>query len=284
MATEQSSRRRTTIRRPTGRNGSTRRAVRALLPMGVHVESIVVAIPARNERALIERALASIDAAVVRTSRRAVIAVAADTCLDDTAAVVRVARSSLATPVVVVEGRWRAAGGARAAAVAAALEVFRPADLSTIWIANTDADCVVPSTWLQIHLDHAAAGAHAVAGVVDLDPATTDPELLAQFRATYGVHGMSHTHVHGANFGVRADAYERVGGWNSHAVVGEDHELLRSLVAAELAVHHVTDSSVVTSSRTAGRVPAGFAGRLARLVTPQRGRQRSRFLRTMAAS
>ena len=84
----------------------------------------------------------------------------------------------------------------------------------------------------------------------------------------YRLDGATHTHVHGANLGVRADAYQAVGGWGLHVMVGEDHELVRRLTAAGLTVTRDTDTTVVTSSRTVGRVPAGFATRLAQLAGP----------------
>ena len=164
----------------------------------------------------------------------------------------------------VVEGRWLGAGRARAAAIESALSRLDVRDPSTVWIVNTDADCVVPDGWLRRHVAH-ATGAHAVAGTVGLDPTATPVSLLALFSSTYELHGPTHQHVHAANLGVRADAYLAVGGWSRHTVVGEDHELWRRLQSAGLALRQPTDVTVVTSNRTIGRVHGGFASALAKL-------------------
>lgn len=227
---------------------------------------MIVAIPARDETARITACLASIDDAAARCPVPVFVTVAADTCHDDTAIAARQAPTQH-IQLQVIEGRWHAAGRARAAAVDATLASLSN-DLSTVWIANTDADCVVRPTWLQQHVGHANAGAHALAGVVALDPATTATHLLAEFTATYHLASSTHRHVHAANLGLRADAYHAVGGWSTHTVVGEDHDLWRRLVAAGLQVHQRTDIVVTTSSRTVGRVVGGFASALSRLNRP----------------
>ena len=198
------------------------------------------------------------------------IVVAADSCHDDTAALARLTAGLLRTQLVVMEGTWRTAGRARAAAVESAMQHLASTPAERIWIANTDADCVVPSTWLQRQLAHAADGADAVAGIVDLDERTTGAALLREFRATYRLHGPTHAHAHAANLGVRADAYRAVGGWGRHVVVGEDHHLVRRLTNRRFIVRHPTDVVVTTSSRTVGRLPAGFATRLAGLAGTRR--------------
>ena len=225
---------------------------------------MVVAIPARDEAATIRSCLGSIAEAARRCSVPVVVAVAADACHDDTASSAR-AWSTPHLPVHVVEGRWLGAGRARAAAVEAALAALGPVDPSTVWIVNTDADCVVPPSWLQRHVRHADGGVQAVAGTVGLDPATACRTLLARFTAAYELLGDSHRHVHAANLGVRAAAYTSVGGWSRHTVVGEDHELWRRLTGAGLEVSQPTDVGVITSDRTIGRVHGGFASALAKL-------------------
>ena len=71
--------------------------------------------------------------------------------------------------------------------------------------------------------------------------------------------------MHAANLGVRADLYDRSGGWSTHTVVGEDHALWRRLRTVGAAMIQPTDLAVTTSSRTRGRVLGGFAHVLARL-------------------
>jgi hypothetical protein len=164
----------------------------------------------------------------------------------------------------VLEGAWAAAGGARAAAVAAGLTAIG-AEPSRVWIANTDADCTVPRSWLQTHVRHAAT-ADAVTGLVHLDPVTTPAALRRRFAAAYAWSGVEHRHVHGANLGVRGDAYAAVGGWTTAMAVGEDHDLWGRLTAAGYRVRRPTDLVVTTSGRTRSRVVGGFATDLALLA------------------
>ena len=95
-----------------------------------------------------------------------------------------------------------------------------------LWLAHTDADTHVPPDWLTRQLHYAALGYDAVAGVVDVDSFDEYPlDVIDAFAERYGT-GLTghHTHVHGANLGVRASAYRRVGGWPAMAL-SEDHGL-----------------------------------------------------------
>ncbi len=60
----------------------------------------------------------------------------------------------------------------RRAAVRAGLAAIG-AERSTVWLASTDADRVVPDTWLERQARHASRGRAAVAGIVELDPLAT---------------------------------------------------------------------------------------------------------------
>ncbi len=81
----------------------------------------------------------------------------------------------------------------------------------------------------------------------------------ARFRLSYTIHpDGSHPHVHGANLGVRADAYLRAGEWNA-LETAEDHDLWGRL-PNRLSTARI---EVVTSGRRQGRAPSGFAGALA---------------------
>jgi glycosyltransferase involved in cell wall biosynthesis len=229
------------------------------------ITDVLVALPARDEAARIGNCLRSIDAAaaLVAGDVRTTIVVAADSCSDGTAAVAR--RAGVRTAeVVVLDGRWSGVGAARAAAVCAGLDhvAVRPAN---VWIANTDADTVVRADWLRSQLRHAATQ-RAVAGIVELDPSRTPRALLERFRSSYRLDGARHTHVHGANLGVRADTYLEAGGWSERTRVGEDHGLWARLVATGHPVIQSTTVRVVTSARTTSRVTGGFATDLRALV------------------
>lgn len=224
-------------------------------------DHVIVAVPARDESATITDCLRSIDRAAMRVQVPVTITVAADSCSDDTVDRARSARPACAE-LMIVEGSWGRAGAARAAAVDRALR--RRVDLSGTWIANTDADCVVPPDWLVTQLAMGGSVA-AVAGVVGLDPSVTPAPLVAAFLRSYPVDGDRHDHVHGANFGLRADAYAAAGGWCTHIVVGEDHALWRAIRAGEFAVAQTTALRVSTSARRHSRVDGGFATDLSRL-------------------
>lgn len=227
------------------------------------VPAFVVTIPAHNESALIVDCVRSVDRAAAAVAAPVAVAVAADRCTDDTAALIRRVHTRH-VELLLTEGTWRCAGGARRAA--AQLGVARY-DGPDVWLASTDADCVVADDWLVRLLSHALGGHHAVAGVVDLDRQQTDPDVFDAFRAGYRRAGDDrHGHVHAANFAVRAAAYHRAGGWNPRAVLGEEHDLTRRLAACGVPVHTTEDLVVTTSARTESRVAGGFATALARWI------------------
>jgi glycosyltransferase involved in cell wall biosynthesis len=221
-----------------------------------------VLIPARDEEDLLPRCLES-----VLSAREALlpiatcdIVVAVDRSMDATFAI---ARSMLGNAGRVIRCEAGIVGVARASAARAALH-GREQMASCTWLANTDADCWVPPTWLTDQLELAETGVQAVAGIVDVDSfAEHDAHVPERFRSTYLLHADgTHPHVHGANLGMRADAYLRAGGWaNLHT--GEDHDLWTRLGATggrRLSPSHL---QVVTSGRRTGRAPMGFAGALA---------------------
>ena len=116
-------------------------------------------------------------------------------------------------------------------------------------------------------LSDATGGVDAIAGDVVLD-ATASPRLQAEFAAAYEQGVDAHRHVHGANLGVRADAYLAAGGWLARTMVGEDHDLWRRLARAGFRLARPVDVTVATSPRRHGRVVGGFASWLARLEDP----------------
>ena len=226
--------------------------------------AVVVVVPARDEEDLLPRCLASLVVASRRVAHlgvRSEVVVVADTCTDRT---VDVASSAGVSVLEVVAGR---VGAARAAGVRHGLGLAA-SDLHTTWLAHTDADSVVPAGWLVDQLQHATRGADAVLGTVRLAgaedgepvPAANQP-LLDRWAERYVAQllpDLTHPHVHGANLGVRADAYLAVGGFDD-LDLHEDHVLAARLREAG---HHVVTTSldpVVTSHRLHGRVDGGVA-------------------------
>jgi hypothetical protein len=105
----------------------------------------------------------------------------------------------------------------------------------------------------------------AVAGTVSVDSFREHgPQVVERFRATYRIDpDGSHPHIHGANLGVRADAYVRAGGWSNHETA-EDHDLWGRLLKTGAVTQSTNSIEVATSGRRVGRAPHGFAEALAR--------------------
>ena len=231
---------------------------------------IVVGVPARDEKDRVERCLRSILAAAdaLDPGIDVVVVLAADDCSDETE---RIAGSLAANDprLRVVSGCWRGAGAARAAAIADGLSSMRASGLraaDTIWIATTDADTVVGPDWLLRQLTHADNGIDAVAGTVDLfDDADRTDVVVATFADNYLIGASTHLHVHGANLGIRGDAYLDVGGFPPIALA-EDHAIWSLLEHEGYRCLSALDMAVSTSARLHGRATGGFADTIAALV------------------
>jgi glycosyltransferase involved in cell wall biosynthesis len=222
--------------------------------------SIGVIVPAQNEEATIKLCIESIITAAGHGGRADTlwIVVVADACSDATA---RIARRALGTFGRVLECNVRSAGTARRLGVEAVLEHFRGVDARSIWLANTDADTSVPGDWIDVQLAFADDGVTGVAGIVQLN-ADGCRKAHEIYRRTYHLQpDGTHTHVHGANIAVRADAYLDVGGWRDRAV-SEDHCLWGRLRSRGWRVSSPVRSVVSTSARLVGRARGGFADTL----------------------
>lgn len=224
---------------------------------------IAVLIPARNEQLLLPRCLLSVMAACAALPPHVTseIVVASDTSIDDT---VPLARTVLGHHILqgtgtVLDASAGNVGATRALAAASALERYR-GNAERLWLANTDADCDVPETWLLHQLQHADRGYGAVAGIIDVDCfAEHLPIVEPRFRLTYLIHADgTHPHVHGANLGVRGDAYLHAGGWSPLATA-EDHDLWSRLHGGPSPRLSDAGLCVTTSGRRQGRAPMGFA-------------------------
>jgi glycosyltransferase involved in cell wall biosynthesis len=228
---------------------------------------IAIVIPARDEQELLPRCLRSIQNArrMLPSYVTTDLIVVADQSTDDTFAIAQDAIKSNAAHGngSVIESDAGCVGAARALGARHALERYDGL-LPRCWLANTDADCQVPVTWLRDQLALANAGFAAIAGVIDVDSfAEHDAIVSERFRLSYLIHeDGTHPHVHGANLGVRADAYLRAGGWQDLSTA-EDHDLWRRL--KRLRYRCISDAGlcVLTSGRRIGRAPLGFAGALA---------------------
>lgn len=220
--------------------------------------AVGVVIPAQNEEMSIECCISSVLKSLARAGVEQWVVVVADLCVDRT---VDRARRALGSAGEVIEITARSAGAARRAGVARVLEHWKDRDPSKVWLANTDADTQVGDDWIAVQLGFADEGVTAVAGIVQLDAGgcTAAHEV---YRDTYltSADG-THSHVHGANLSVRADAYEDVGGW-SNLTLAEDHCLWARLRRNGWRVSSPVSSVVTTSARLKGRANGGFADTL----------------------
>ncbi|MEV6262720.1 glycosyltransferase family 2 protein [Streptomyces sp. NPDC051784] len=238
------------------------------------VRAAAVVIPAFDEEALLPAALAAVARACrhpALSSTRLLTVVAVDSCTDDTESVAQEAGA------VVVSLRVRNPGRARAAGVALALRTLAM-DPAAVWIASTDADSEVPASWLAYQLSCAAQGWDGVVGTVRPQgwPPALDEVIhdhIRAYRAAGNDHGARdfgaegiHPHVHGANLGVRADAYLRCGGYPP-LESGEDRALVSALESSGSRLLRTAGCPVLTSARLTARARGGFGDDLARLVT-----------------
>ncbi|MBG0739950.1 glycosyltransferase [Paeniglutamicibacter antarcticus] len=225
------------------------------------LERLAVVVPARNEERLLPDCLAALgEAAAHLHSQRPSIAVSVTVVLDRTtdgsAAVVR--RYPLASALHSEAGK---VGAARNAGIRNVLRRGAPA---VIWIANTDADSMVPRNWLLVQAEAAARGWDVLAGTVQPDTSELTQEQSVRW---FGSHNLreGHGHIHGANLGFRADAYLRLGGFDD-VTLHEDRNFVLAAAAAGLRIRSTDAGRVRTSARTHSRVHGGFADYLAREV------------------
>ncbi|MEU8953243.1 glycosyltransferase [Streptomyces sp. NPDC048518] len=151
----------------------------------------------------------------------------------------------------------------------------RPAAGQGVWLAMTDADTTVPEDWLIHQMAWARRGYDAVLGTIRLAPARTGSLVVARHDADYfrtrpltgRATAWEHPHVHGANMGLRAAAYRRVGGFAA-LPTGEDRDLVGRLVASGHRVARTDQHPVRTAARLRGRAPGGLADLLMTLRPP----------------
>lgn len=214
--------------------------------------------PAANEEGRIGRCLESIAAARSQlyhndTNVHVQIIVVLDGCTDATAEIAGSFGGVQLTAITASN-----VGAARRAGATAA---FGGGDrASELWLANTDADSEVPASFLTRIVAEAQRGAHLVLGTVLPSPILS-PAVRAEWLSRHHLRD-DHPHVHGANFGVRADAYLELGGWQP-LVTGEDADLAkRATLTGHLRITRTASIPVVTSARQSGRAPRGFSSYL----------------------
>ncbi|QIG43350.1 glycosyltransferase family 2 protein [Nocardioides anomalus] len=224
------------------------------------IAAVLVVVPARDEEALLPGCLAALSAALEHLHGvrdvAAELVVVADRCADRTAAL---AVDAGAWVVAADEG---CVGAARRRGVEAGLSRLPRVAADRVWVASTDADTRVPPRWLTHQLALADDGVDLVLGRAVPDPDEIDAATGARWHQRHRT--PAELPVHGANLGVRLDAYRAAGGW-PRLPEHEDRQLVDVLLG--LGTPYAPGLDVVTSARLAGRSPGGYAGYLRDLVT-----------------
>ncbi|AUS77066.1 family 2 glycosyl transferase [Actinoalloteichus sp. AHMU CJ021] len=233
------------------------------------IGAVGVVVPARDEAELVGACLRS----VLRSVRalppgvESAVCVVADRCADPTEVVARHALAGHRRVVVLGNDAELTIGEVRDLGVDSVRTLLSAHPAERTLLLHTDADTVVTPRWASEHLARCAEGAHAVAGAARLSSPPTSRlariryrDVLERARRPEG-----HGNVYGANLGVRADAFEAVGGFGAVAH-GEDHGLWRRLDAGGFRVRYDSAATVITSGRVVGRAPSGLAALLASLA------------------
>ena len=210
---------------------------------------IGVVVPVHNEERLLARCIASIQQSARSTllqSEPVEIVVVLDACTDESHAI------ASRRNVTILVGDLRNVGAARALGAEHCLE------RKARWLAFTDADTVVAPGWLAGQLQQ---GCDAVCGTVHVGDWEDHGSSTQQHFASVYTDLDGHRHVHGANFGVSADAYLRAGGFSPLAC-SEDVALVEALQRCGASIAWSAAPRVMTSARKDFRCAGGFGATL----------------------
>jgi glycosyltransferase involved in cell wall biosynthesis len=130
------------------------------------------------------------------------------------------------------------------------------------WLAFTDADTLVPRSWLA---DQLKFKVDAVCGLVQVIDWSEHPLAV---RERYDAHYQmveGHRHIHGANLGVAAPAYVAAGGFKA-LPAHEDVQLIADLERSGANIMWTATNRVTTSARMDCRCREGFGDYLKSLA------------------
>jgi glycosyltransferase involved in cell wall biosynthesis len=232
-------------------------------PSTLQPSTVAVVVPVRDEERLLRASLAALRFAshqVLVAGVAVRIAIVLDCCRDRSREIATNfasgCRSGRGEAVVqVLETESGNVGLARSHGFRHLLDQLDDVALASVWLATTDADTQVPPSWLVHQLARRAEGVDAWAGtVVVADWSARTGALRDAYQAGYA----TGVHVHGANMGVRADAYLRAGGFPPYATA-EDQALWHALSTAGATMSYDPGCPVITSARRKARAPRGFA-------------------------
>ncbi len=225
--------------------------------MRSRIRRVGVVVPAHNEQHHLADCLMALQTAARRVPIPVAILVVLDDCTDGSRDVCR--HFGVSTREI----NARTVGTARAIGFQTLIGTEPNPD--AVWLATTDADSQVEATWLGHQVGLADDGADVVLGVVRLHGHTAAPEVRRAFHLDYHKQLFddgSHTHIHGANLGLRASTYLQVGGF-PHLPNHEDRHLIQRLRRTPDVIIETTQRLIVsTSGRLESRCDDGFAAAL----------------------
>lgn len=213
---------------------------------------IGICIPAHDEERHIAACLKSATAAArhpLLQDEPVQIVVVLDQCRD------RTAKLAAAWPVRCLTIRARNVGMARAVGAQHLLTA------GARWLAFTDADTRVSPRWL---VDQLSLQADVVCGTVGVTGWAAHGPNANAARRHFALHYQDkdgHRHVHGANLGIAARAYQRIGGFAALAC-SEDQAIVDRLQLDGCCIAWSALPRVTTSARPYSRVEGGFASAL----------------------
>jgi Glycosyl transferase family 2 len=226
-----------------------------------------VVIPVHNEDELVGEALASLDRAITRALDAGMVdvgvAIVLDACWDRSGEIVlewgRHVRHSDRLHVQILQEDQANVGVARRVGCQALLAEWFTVAPGDIWLATTDADSEVPSDWITSQMRMRRGGAQVWVGGVGVR------DWSGRSAATVEAwHRQGETEclpIYGANFGIDAETYLRVGGFQA-LPSGEDRALFEQALAVGAVIHTDPTVRVLTSGRRVARAPDGFADAL----------------------
>lgn len=219
------------------------------------IQRVGVVVPARDEAVLLPRCLGALDTAaewlrVKRPQVQVSVVVVLDSCVDGSAAVIACHPGVQAAHTSVGNvGAARQMGVRRLVASAA-----------PDWFCTTDADSAVPVDWLVHQVDAATSGTHLLLGTVVPDDTEITASQFAHWQARH-TDGDGHGYIYGANLGFSRRALDATGGFRP-LTAHEDVDFAERVKVTGLRWTASAAIPVLTSARTIGRTPSGFAGYL----------------------
>lgn len=239
---------------------------------------ISVVVPAHNEERLVGACLEALATQENISPEEYEVILVLDNCADATELRAReIWNTYPGLRLSFLEGPGEGAGHARRVGMDAACQRLLDLRKPSALIASSDADTVVAPDWLSTQLAHAARGARAIGGRIELAPEESLPEDVALWRESRGTarhqnlltesngsstNVLEHWQFSGASLSLTAEVYREIGGLEPLAAL-EDEYLERVLKQRGVQIERPLAVKVKTSARQNGRADRGLARDLA---------------------